>query len=97
MTHEHPDKKKFFCTGCGEELENFCFNPESDNIDDIHKHVNECKDVGRTNGTYCSRLFIAEQGLFEIAIDATQQQTAENIEEVRSKVVEELRKRLNNT
>lgn len=66
---KNAQKKKYFCTGCGEELENFVFSGDASDIEAVRRHVNDCKDVGKMNGKMCSRVFIASETLFELYLE----------------------------
>ncbi len=54
--------KKFFCTECGSDLDNFCFVPDVDEYANILKHHFECQRTGKFKGAMCSKLFIADEG-----------------------------------
>ena len=54
--------KKFFCTECGSDLDNFCFAPNANEYADILKHHFECQRTGKFKGAMCSKLFIADEG-----------------------------------
>jgi hypothetical protein len=53
------EKYVVYCTQCGEELENFCFSPDADDIKSIEKRHANCKKTGKFKGEICSRLYIA--------------------------------------
>jgi hypothetical protein len=55
--------KRFFCTECGRDLENFCFAPTANDYADILKHHFECQRTGKFKGSMCSKLFIADAGV----------------------------------
>lgn len=48
-----------FCTECDDDLYNFCFSEDADNIEVIRKLHARCKKSGRFKGDFCSKLFIA--------------------------------------
>ncbi len=54
-----------FCTECGKELDDFCFQPDADSIQKIEKRAAECSKSGKMNGVLCSRWFIAEPESFK--------------------------------
>ena len=53
-------QKVIFCTQCGAELENYCFNKSSNDIEAIKMNLAQCKKTGRFAGEFCSKLFIAD-------------------------------------
>jgi hypothetical protein len=59
-------QKVIFCTQCGVELENYCFNKSSDDIEAIKMNLAQCKKTGRFAGDFCSKLFIADDKNLEI-------------------------------
>lgn len=54
-------EKPIYCTECGEQLENFCFSEDVDNIETVRKQHEKCKNSDRFKGDQCSKLFIAQQ------------------------------------
>ena len=54
------NQKVIFCTECGVELQNFCFNGKISNIEAIKKNLAQCKKTGKFKGDFCSKLFIAD-------------------------------------
>ena len=60
---KHPDEKfdVRFCTECGEQLDEFDFDPMSTDLDAVkHNHQN-CKHNGKFKGEMCSKLFISSE------------------------------------
>lgn len=55
------NEKKVFCTECGEELDDFDFNPQVNDMDAIYERFHGCKEKGKFKGDICSRIFIASQ------------------------------------
>ncbi len=53
-------QKVIFCTECGAELENYCFNKSSGDIEAIKMNLAQCKKTGKFTGEFCSKLFIAD-------------------------------------
>ena len=49
-----------FCTDCSESLEEFCFSPESGNLDMLRAAALRCTASGVRRGRVCAKLFIAE-------------------------------------
>jgi len=62
MKRKKRQGKKFFCTECGSDLDNFCFAPNADEYVDILKHHFECQRTGKFKGSMCSKIFIADGG-----------------------------------
>jgi len=60
------EQKVIFCTECGVELQNFCFNGNADDIVAIKKNLAQCKKTGKFKGDFCSKLFIAGNDNLEI-------------------------------
>ncbi len=52
-------QKVIFCTECGAELQNFCIDDRADDPEAIKRTLQQCKKIGRFNGEFCSKLFIA--------------------------------------
>ena len=48
-----------FCTECGESLEGFWLEQESDDIKGLIQRMARCKAEGRFHGKFCARLWIA--------------------------------------
>lgn len=48
-----------YCTRCGEELENFCFSPDADNLDALRVAALRCQLNGKAEGKVCAKVFIA--------------------------------------
>jgi len=55
------NEKTKYCTECGEELNDYCFNEKVDNLESIREHHQNCKKTKKFKGDQCSKLFIAEQ------------------------------------
>ena len=60
MKHHVQQGKKFFCTECGSDLDDFWVSPNADAYADILKHHMECQRSGKFKGAMCSKLFIAD-------------------------------------
>jgi len=60
-----------FCTECGKELDNICFDDKQMNDKDyLEKHHEKCRKTGKFKGDICSRMFIAnDSGIEEIFLD----------------------------
>ena len=59
---EEPLNQKIrFCTACGDELDEFCFSDQAENIESIRKRHAKCKEIGKFDGDVCARIFIAQQ------------------------------------
>jgi hypothetical protein len=58
-------QKVIFCTECGTELENYCFDKSSNDVEAIKMNLAQCKKTGRFAGEFCSKLFIADDINFE--------------------------------
>ena len=54
------NQKVIFCTECGVELQNYCFNGNIDNVESIKKNLAQCQKSGKFKGDFCSKLFIAD-------------------------------------
>jgi hypothetical protein len=54
-----------YCTECGEALDNFCFDNESNNKQIINEQFHKCKKSKKFNGDVCSKLFISNNNLDE--------------------------------
>lgn len=52
-------QKVIFCTECGAELENYCFEKGPDDTEAIKKNLAQCRKNGKYAGEFCSKLFIA--------------------------------------
>lgn len=52
-------QKVIFCTECGAELENYCFEKGPDDVEAIKKNLAQCRKSGKYAGEFCSKLFIA--------------------------------------
>ena len=48
-----------FCTACGDELEDFCFSGEANDIESVRRMFAQCKHKHKFSGGFCSKLFIA--------------------------------------
>ena len=53
------NQKIIFCTQCDAELENYCFQNSSNDIEAIKMNLVQCKKKGKFTGEFCSKLFIA--------------------------------------
>jgi hypothetical protein len=60
MKHRVQQGKKFFCTECGSDLDDFWVSPGADAYADILKNHMECQRTGKFKGSMCSKLFIAD-------------------------------------
>ena len=60
------EQKVIFCTECGVELQNFCFNGNINDIEAIKKNLAQCRKSGKFKGDFCSKLFIAGNNDLEI-------------------------------
>ena len=60
-----------FCTECGKELDNICFDEKQMNDKDyLQKNHDNCRKTGKFKGEMCSRMFIAnDSGIEEILLD----------------------------
>ena len=54
------EQKVIFCTECGVELQNFCFNGRSNNVKALKMNFMQCIKKGKFSGDFCSKLFIAD-------------------------------------
>ena len=52
-------QKVIFCTECGAELENYCFEKGPNDVDAIKMNLAQCRKTGKCAGEFCSKLFIA--------------------------------------
>lgn len=52
-------QKVIFCTECGAELENYCFEKGPCDAEAIKKNLAQCRKNGKYAGEFCSKLFIA--------------------------------------
>jgi hypothetical protein len=57
-----PDEHLLICTRCAEDLENFCFSPQSYDLESLKKRFEECRLKGIASGEICAKLFIATPG-----------------------------------
>lgn len=56
-----PPQQHHFCTRCGDELENFCFSPDAQNLDALRAAALRCRMAGTLAAHgICSKLFIAD-------------------------------------
>ncbi len=53
-------QKVIFCTECGAELENYCFEKGPRDVEAIKMNLAQCKKSGKFTGEFCSKLFIAD-------------------------------------
>jgi len=65
--HRHQPE---FCTRCGEELENFCFAPEAENLDALRAAALRCHLEGAKEGRICAKVFIAGETPFTTVFTA---------------------------
>jgi hypothetical protein len=48
-----------YCTECGEELNDYCFSDDVNDLEKLKEHHENCKTTKKFKGDVCSRLFIA--------------------------------------
>lgn len=53
-------KSSRFCTECGQDLDDFAFNPKLCSSEAAQKQHENCKQTGKFNGDICSRVFITK-------------------------------------
>ena len=53
------EKELMFCTECDDELHDFCFSEDIEDVGIIKKIHARCKKTGRFKGDVCSKLYIA--------------------------------------
>jgi len=59
-----------FCTECGEELNELCFEDQVNDKEFLKKNHENCIKTGKFKGDVCSRMFIAnDSGIEEILLD----------------------------
>ncbi len=74
-SHNNIDREKLlkqkviFCTECGAELQNFCFNLGPNDSEAIRKNLAQCKKSGRFAGEFCSKLFICDDNNLDLLFD----------------------------
>ncbi len=51
--------RRHYCTVCGEDLENFCFTPEAEDVESLRTQALACKVKGHMTGDVCAKVFIA--------------------------------------
>jgi hypothetical protein len=51
--------KPLFCTTCNKELDIFWLTPQATDPEAVRKNHEECVKLGRFNGEFCSKMFIA--------------------------------------
>ena len=54
-----PGHRNRYCTRCGDELEDFCFSPDADNLDALRAAALRCQLNGKAEGKVCAKVFIA--------------------------------------
>jgi len=59
-----------FCTRCGEQLENFCFSPEAENLEALRAAALRCHLEGTKQGRICAKVFIAGETSFGTVFQA---------------------------
>jgi len=52
-------RRNRYCTRCGEELENFCFSPDANNLEALRAAALRCQLNGKAEGAVCAKVFIA--------------------------------------
>lgn len=50
---------RFLCTACGDELNEFAFDPRADNMKVLVQGFATCRETGKLAGLYCSKMYIA--------------------------------------
>jgi len=56
--------RKEFCTRCGDQLEDFCFSPEAENLEALRAAALRCHLEGTKEGRICAKVFIAGETSF---------------------------------
>ena len=51
--------RRHYCTVCGEDLEDFCFTPEAEDVESLRTKALVCKVKGHMTGDVCAKVFIA--------------------------------------
>jgi hypothetical protein len=59
MTPKSKKAIRFLCTACGDELNEFAFNPRTSDMKSLVQGFANCKETGKLAGLYCSKMFIA--------------------------------------
>jgi len=59
-----------FCTRCGDQLEDFCFSPEAENLDALRAAALRCHLEGSKEGRICAKVFIAGETSFSTIFHA---------------------------
>jgi len=67
IQHRHRPE---FCTRCGDELENFCFSPEAENLEALRAAALRCHLEGSKEGRICAKVFIAGDTSFSTVFHA---------------------------
>jgi hypothetical protein len=50
---------RYLCTACGNDLNDFAFDPRTSDMKGLVQGFANCKDTGKLAGLYCSKMFIA--------------------------------------
>lgn len=61
----NPKNDGFFCTECGEELDEFCFSDKSKDKGKVYKNHEKCLKTGKFSGEFCSKMFISSESLLD--------------------------------
>ena len=70
MSSKQQGHRSEICTRCGDELENFCFSPEAENLDALRTAALRCHIEGTKDGRVCAKVFIAGETSFTAVFQA---------------------------
>lgn len=80
---------RFLCTACGNDLNDFAFDPRTRDMKSLVQGYAQCKSTGKLAGLYCSKMFIA--GADEARLPRTSKRaSAKKISTLKSSILERI-------